>query len=107
MAQLACALSYRYWDLGSIPRSPTLSIIFLLTYFYAACHQKITIHSHLLACQVSQGLNLMASTGIPPCTLVNGSARDHWKVKKGQISWAKFLKYTSSRGLIPHGLHYL
>ena len=71
MVQMVSALAYRYWDLGSIPRSPTSSILFFFICFHAAPHLKSMIHAYVLACQVARGPNAGVRTCRSPYTLVN------------------------------------
>ena len=46
------------WDLGSIPRSLTSSILFCLIYFHAASPSAVYHALNALACQMSQKMNL-------------------------------------------------
>ena len=83
MAQMVERSLGKRWDLGSIPRSPIFSIIFIVTCSGAISHLKSTIHVHAGACQVSRNSNLRA-----------------WD------SWAKNASNTPLNWVRhPHGLH--
>ena len=72
LAQLVDELSCRYWDLGSIPRSPTYCIIFVVTYSHAASIKLSTIRAHAQACHILMRINLKATKRGLSYTSVNG-----------------------------------
>ena len=71
VARLVKALAYRYWDLGSIPRSPPFSILFCFIYFHAASPSVVYHTLNAIACQMSQAMNLKARMKGPSYTSVN------------------------------------
>lgn len=76
-------------------------IIFTLTCSSVALIQRNTMHPNACACQVSQRINPMARTWIPPCTLVNPSTHNSWKSKKALFLGQKCFKHTSKKGQTP------
>ena len=101
MAQLVGVLSYMHWDLGSIPRSPIFSIIFVITCSYAVCSWRPTMHTHAQACHLCMRIHLKAMNGGPPCTLVNHSIRNSRKSKRPCILGPNFSNKTSLWVWIP------
>ena len=91
MVQWLVRLAYRYWDLGSIPRSPCIFHNFFFNLFLCSVPFRDLPCTQCQSLPHVQQFHLMASTGVPSCTWVNGSTRDPGKVKKASIKWAKML----------------
>ena len=98
VARLVKALAYRYWDLGSSPRSPHSFMYFFLTRFYAVCLQRLTMRLRLLACHVSLMIHLRAMVWSPGYTPVNTSTHKSGKSTWACISWARLLANKPPKG---------
>ena len=79
LVQLVADVYYRYWDLGSITRSPTSLMIFFFIRFHAASHPKEYHTPNACACQMSQGINPRVKVWRLSCTLSQPHVRKHRK----------------------------
>ena len=82
LAQLVDALSFKHWDLGSIPRSPPFSILFCLICSYAACLPVVHHASTIKACHMAQETNLKVRMRGPSYTSVDHATHALEKVNR-------------------------
>ena len=71
LAWLVAKVSCRHWDLGSIPRSPTYFMFFLLTCFHALHAPKSILRPPTSACHALRITHPMAMEWTPGYALVN------------------------------------
>ena len=108
IAQLVDKDVCKPWDLGSIPRSPTYFIYFVLTRFCAACSQRFTICLRQLACHMSSNANSKAMMRVPGYTPVNASTRKSEKSNGLAFHGPDYSQHTSSIWVnTPICLHFL
>ena len=88
---LVSEVSFKHWDLGSIPRSPYILHNFVQYAFRCNSLPRVHHASNTLACHMSQEMNLKARIWNPPWTSVKRSTRIIEKSKKAKNQWAKML----------------
>ena len=98
---LVDALSFKHWDLGSIPRSPIFPYIFFVTCSGGHHSQRFTICLRQLVCHMSSNANPRAIMGGLPYALVNRSTRIPEKSTKGMNSLGQIKDHTSIIGAEP------
>ena len=101
IAQMVGHTLGKRWDLGSLPRSPTYSIYFVLTCFHAVHAPGPTMQLHIFACHAPNNSNPKARMDSPPWTLVNTSTHKSEKSKRPHSNGLNCCKLTSKIGSTP------